>query len=109
MTFNDELQLIDRAGMVILLKVLNGMNDLLHFFTKDLEEDFFFIREEIIDVGCSTAVGYGYFAHARGVVAFFPEKPSRRFQHLRFLETGFHSVSIHLDQTVSEGPCGVFH
>src|SRR4030042_6198612 len=102
MTFNDEPQLLNGTGPVILFQVLNRINYLLHFLTKDLEEDFFFVRKEIIDIGRSTTIGNGYFAHACGVVALFPEKPSGCFQHLRFLKTGFYSVSIHLNQTIPE-------
>src|SRR4030042_5322795 len=103
MTFNDEPQLLNGTGTVILFQVLNRINYLLHFLTKDLEEDFFFVRKEIIDIGRSATIGNGYIAHTCGVVALFPEKPSGCFQHLRFLKTGFYSVLGHLNQTSFEG------
>src|SRR4030042_408907 len=107
MSFNNEPQLLNRTGTITLFQVLNRMNDLLHFFTKDLEEDFFFVRKEIIDIGWSATIGNGYIAHTCGVVALFPEKPSRCFQHLGFLKTGFYSVLGHLNQTSFER-CGLW-
>jgi hypothetical protein len=103
MTFNDVPQLVNGAGMVILFQMPDRINDPLHFLPKHFEEDFFFVREEIIDIGRSTTVGNGYFAHACGIVAFFPKKPTRGFQHLRLLKTGFDSILIHLNQTIPEG------
>src|SRR4030042_4805045 len=103
MTFNDEPQLLNGTGPVIFLQVLNRINDLLHLLTKDLKEDFFFIRKEIIDIGWSTTILHRYFAHTCGVVAFFPEKPPRCFQHLRLLKTGFNSISIHLNKSILRG------
>jgi hypothetical protein len=108
MTFNDVPQLVNGAGMVILFQMPNRINDSLHFLPEDFEENLFFIGKEVIDIGRSTTIGNGYFAHARGIVAFFPEKPPRGFQHLRLLKTGFHSVSIHLEQTVLKGFEGRF-
>src|SRR4030042_2674567 len=100
MTFNDEPQLLNRAGTIIPFQVLNRINDLLHFLAKHLEEDFFFVRKEIIDIGWSAAIGDGYFAHTGGVVTFFPEKSSRCFQHLRFLKSGFYSGAIHANKMI---------
>src|SRR5512139_3722674 len=102
MTFNDEFQLFNGTGPIILFQVLNRINDLLHFLTKDLEEDFFFVRKEIIDIGWSATVGNSYITHTGGVVAFFPEKPSCCFQHLRLLKTGSYFASGHPNQIISK-------
>jgi hypothetical protein len=75
--------------------MLDRSNDLFHFFPKHFEEDFFFVSEEIVDIGGPTAIGNADIAHTCGLVAFFPEKPSRYFQHLRFLKTGFNFSSCH--------------
>ena len=61
------------------------------------------VRKKIIEISWSTAIGNGYFAHTGGIVALFPEKPSRRFQHLRLLKSGLYSVMGHLNQTIFEG------
>jgi hypothetical protein len=105
MTFNDEPQLLNGTGIVIPIQVLNRINYLFHFLPKHFKEDFFFVREEIIDIGWSTAIGNANIAHTCGVVALFPEKPSRCFQHLGLLKTGSYFSSCHLTQTISER-CG---
>jgi hypothetical protein len=101
MTFNNESQLLNGAGIRFLFHVLNRINDLFHFFPKYFEKDFFFVSEEIIDIGGSAAIGNAYVAHTRGLVALFPEQPSRYFKHLGFLKTGFAFASRHENQTIS--------
>src|SRR3974390_915736 len=105
MTFNDEPQLLNGTGILFLFYVLNWIDDLFHFLPQYFEEDFLFVREEIIDIGRPAAVGNAYIAHTCGLIAFLPEKPSCDFQHLRFLKTGFTFASNHLSQTIKrDGP-----